>query len=95
MNLQPGFIILDAIPTVRILYLCQVLNVDYDNRVQDECIVLGDLWKEDSTFGGRIFVSGTHPVLGYHSLHLQLDVRIGEQYLVDGLVEQLSGIFVT
>jgi hypothetical protein len=27
-----------------------------------QCIVLGDLWKEDSTFGGRIFVSGTHPV---------------------------------
>jgi hypothetical protein len=48
VNLQPGFIILDAIPTVRILYLCQVLNADYDNRVQDECIVLGDLWKEDT-----------------------------------------------
>jgi hypothetical protein len=25
VNLQPGFIILDAIPTVRILYLCQVV----------------------------------------------------------------------
>jgi hypothetical protein len=32
-----------------------------------QCIVLGDLWKEDSTFGGRIFVSGTHPVHGYRS----------------------------
>jgi hypothetical protein len=31
---------------------------------------LGDLWKEDSTFGGRIFVSGTHPVHVYHSQHL-------------------------
>ena len=60
-----------------------------------QCIRLGDLWKEDSTFGGRIFVSGTHPVHGYHSLHLQLDVRIGEQYLVDGLDEQLYGISVT
>ena len=36
MNLQPGFIILDAILTVRILYLCQVVNADYDNHVQDE-----------------------------------------------------------
>ena len=35
---------------------------------------------------------GTHPVHGYRSHHLQLDGRIGEQYLVDGLVEQLSGI---
>ena len=41
------------------------------------------------------FVSGTHPVHGYRSQHLQLDGRIGEQYLVDGLVEQLSGIPVT
>ena len=65
------------------------------HRVTRECIVLGDLWKEDSTFGGRIFVSGTHPVHGYRSQHLQLDGRIGEQYLVDGLVEQLSGIPVT
>jgi hypothetical protein len=40
-------------------------------------------------------VSGTHPVHGYRSQHLQLDGRIGEQYLVDGLVEQLSGIPVT
>jgi hypothetical protein len=60
-----------------------------------ECIVLGDLWKEDSTFGDRIFVSCTHPVHGYRSQHLQLDGRIGEQYLVDGFVEQLSGIPVT
>jgi hypothetical protein len=36
----------------------------------EQCIVLGDLWKEDSTFGGRIFVSGTHPVHVYHSQHL-------------------------
>jgi len=56
---------------------------------------LGDLWKEDSTFGGRIFVSGTHPVHGYRSQHLQLDGRIGEQYFVDGTVEQLFGILVT
>ncbi|MCS5650071.1 MAG: hypothetical protein NZ820_12140 [Dehalococcoidia bacterium] len=56
---------------------------------------MGDLWKEDSTFGGRIFVSGTHPVHGYRNQHLQLDGRIEEQYLVDGLVEQLSGIPVT
>ena len=41
------------------------------------------------------FVSGTHPVHGYRSQHLQLDGRIGEQYLVDGLVEQFSGIPVT
>ena len=60
-----------------------------------QCIVLCDLWKEDSTFGGRIFVSGTHSVHGYRSQHLQLDGQIGEQYLVDGLVEQLSGIPVT
>ena len=60
-----------------------------------EYIVVGGLWKEDSTFGGGIFVSGTHPVHGYRSQHLQLDGRIGEQYLVDGLVEQLSGIPVT
>jgi hypothetical protein len=60
-----------------------------------QSIVLGDLLKEDSTFGGRIFVSGTHPVHNYRSQHLQLDGRIGEQYLVDGLVEQLSGIPVT
>jgi hypothetical protein len=53
------------------------------------------LWKEDSKFGGRIFVSGTHPVHGYRSQYLQLDGRIGEQYLVDGLVKQLSGIPVT
>jgi hypothetical protein len=56
---------------------------------------LGDLWKEDSTFGGRIFVAGTHSVHGYRSQHLQLDGQIGEQYLVDGLVEQFSGIPVT
>jgi hypothetical protein len=60
-----------------------------------QCIVLGDLWREDSTFGGRIFVSGTHPVHDYRSQHLQLDGRIGEQYLLDGLAEQLSGIPVT
>jgi hypothetical protein len=53
---------------------------------------LGDLWKEDSKFGGRIFVLGTHPVHGHRSQHLQLDGRIGEQYLLDGFVEQLSGI---
>ena len=40
-------------------------------------------------------MSGTHPVHEYRSQHLQLDGRIGEQYLVDGLVEQLSGIPVT
>jgi hypothetical protein len=50
------------------------------------------LWKEDSTFGGRSFVSGTHPVHGYRSQHLQLDGRIEEQYFVDGTVEQLFGI---
>jgi hypothetical protein len=60
-----------------------------------QCIVLGDLWKEDSTFGDRIFVSGTHPVHGYRSQHLQLDGRIGEKYFVDGTVEQLFGILVT
>ena len=60
-----------------------------------QCIVLCDLWKEDSTFGGRIFVSGTHSVHGYRSQHLQLNGKIGEQYLVDGLVEELSGIPVT
>jgi hypothetical protein len=37
-----------------------------------QSIVLGDLLKEDSTFGGRIFVSGTHPVHGYRSQHSQL-----------------------
>ena len=58
-------------------------------------MVLCDLWKEDSTIGGRIFVSGTHSVDGYRSQHLQLDGQMGEQYLVDGLVEQLSGIPVT
>jgi hypothetical protein len=56
---------------------------------------LGDLWKEYSTFGGRIFVSGTHPVHDYRSQHLQLDGRIGEQYVVDSIVEQLFGILVT
>jgi hypothetical protein len=35
-------------------------------------------------------VSGTHPIHGYRSQYLQLDGRIGEQYLVDGLVEQFS-----
>jgi hypothetical protein len=30
-------------------------------------IVLGDLWKDDSKFGGRIFVSGTRHVHGYRS----------------------------
>jgi hypothetical protein len=45
--------------------------------------------------GGILLASGTHPVHGYRSQHLQLDGRIGEQYLVDGLVEQLSGIPVT
>jgi hypothetical protein len=30
-------------------------------------------------------VSGTHPVHNYRSQHLQLDGRIGEQYLVDRL----------
>ena len=42
-----------------------------------------------------MFVSGTHPVHGYHSQHLQLDGTVAKQYLVDGLVEQLSGIPVT
>jgi hypothetical protein len=42
-----------------------------------------------------MFVSGTHPVHGYRSQHLQLDGRIGEQYFVDGTVEQLFGILVT
>jgi hypothetical protein len=60
-----------------------------------QCIVLCDLWKEDSTFGGRMFVSGTHSVHGYRSQHLQLNGQIGEQYLVEDLVEQLSGITVT
>ena len=54
-------------------------------------------WLEylDSTFGGRIFVSGTHPVHGYRSQYLQLDGRIGEQYFVEGTVEQLFGILDT
>jgi hypothetical protein len=60
-----------------------------------QCIVFCDLWKEDSTFGGRIFVSGNHSVHGYRSQHLQLNGQIGEQYLVEGLVEQLSGITAT
>jgi hypothetical protein len=29
----------------------------------------------------RIFVSGTHSVHGYRSQHLQLNGKIGEQYL--------------
>jgi hypothetical protein len=37
----------------------------------------------------------TQPVHGYRIQHLKLDGRIGEQYLVGGLVEQLSGIPVT
>jgi hypothetical protein len=32
---------------------------------------------------------------GYRNQHLQLDGRIGEQYFVDGTVEQLLGILVT
>ena len=40
-------------------------------------------------------MSGTHSVHGYRSQHLQINGKIGEQYLVDGLVEQLSGIPVT
>ena len=59
-----------------------------------QCIVLGDMWKEDSTFGGRICMSGTHPVHGYRCQHLQLDGRIGEQYFEDGTVE-LFAILVT
>jgi hypothetical protein len=39
-----------------------------------------------------MFVSCTHPVHSYHSQHLQLDGTVAKQYLVDGLVEQLSGI---
>jgi hypothetical protein len=40
--------------------------------------------------------NSTHPVThGYRIQHLKLDGRIGEQYLVGGLVEQLSGIPVT
>jgi hypothetical protein len=31
---------------------------------------------------------------GYHSQHLQLDGRIGEQYFVDGTVEELFGMLV-
>ena len=33
-------------------------------------------------------MSGSHPVHGYRSQHLQLDGRIGEQYVMDGTVEQ-------
>ena len=51
--------------------------------------------KKDTSIGDRISVSGTHPVHGYRSQHLQLDGRIGEQYFVDGTVEQLFGILVT
>jgi hypothetical protein len=56
---------------------------------------LGRLWKKDTSMGDRISMSGTHPVHGYRSQHLQLDGRIGEQYFVDGTVEQLFGILVT
>jgi hypothetical protein len=42
-----------------------------------------------------VSVSGTHSVHGYRSQHLQLDGRIGEQYFVDGTVEQLFGILFT
>ena len=55
-------------------------------ELHGQSIVLGYLWKEDSTFGGRIFMSGTHSVHGYRSQHLHLNGQIGEQYLVDGLV---------
>ena len=48
-----------------------------------------------AAIGDRISVSGTHPVHGYRSQHLQLDGRIEEQYFVDGTVEQLFGILVT
>jgi hypothetical protein len=51
---------------------------------------LDRLWKKDTSIGDRISVSGTHPVHGYRSQHLQLDGRIGEQYFVDGTVEQLT-----
>ena len=57
-------------------------------------IVLGHLWKKDTSTRDRISVSGTHPVHGYRSQHLQLDGRIGEQYFEDGTVE-LFAIFVT
>jgi hypothetical protein len=51
-------------------------------------IVLGHLWKKDTSTGDRISVSGTHPVHGYRSQHLQLDGRIAEQYFEDGTVER-------
>ena len=58
-----------------------------DTDSVSSCVTCGK-----KTFGGRIFVSGTHSVHGYRSQHLQLNGKIGEQYLVDGLVEELSGI---
>jgi hypothetical protein len=51
-------------------------------------IVLDRLWKKDTSIGDCISVSGTHPVHGYRSQHLQLDGRIGEQYFVDGTVDR-------
>jgi hypothetical protein len=57
---------------------------------------LDRLWKKDTSIGDRISVSGTHHVHGYRSQHLQLDGRIGEQYFVDGTVEQLNnGLMIT
>jgi hypothetical protein len=44
--------------------------------------------KKDTSIGDRISVSGTHPVHGHCSQHLQLEGRIGEQYFLDGTVEQ-------
>ena len=58
-------------------------------------IVLGHLWKKDTSIGDRISVSGTHPVHSYRSQHLHLDGRIGEQYFVDGIVEELFGELFT
>jgi hypothetical protein len=56
---------------------------------------LGHLWKKDTSTGDHISVSGTHPVHGYRSQHLQLDDRIGELYFEDGTVEELFAILVT
>jgi hypothetical protein len=46
-----------------------VWSVSFANGTEwhGQCIVLGDLWKDDSKFGGRIFVSGTRHVHGYRS----------------------------
>ena len=74
-----------------------VWNISLANGTEwhGQHIVLGRLWKKDTSIGDRIFVSATHPVHGYRSQHLQLDGRIGEQYFVDGTIEQLFGILVT